>query len=1046
MAGIGTTLAIYDQMTAPLQKIRSSMESTISSFEKLQNSADNTFDSSEYDKVANDLKKLSGDIKHAEQTQYGLNSAMGDMPTELPVIPQPEPIKITWNVEEIDVFRNSGIERFQSEIDSTRGYLDRLNDSQVQIGRTAAGLDIIPDDAYMDIKNMITRIGDIRSEIELLEANPMNLNVDQVNNQLETLRKSLSTAEVQQQGLNDAMARMDPGDIQSTYNNLNKTISDSERHIRDNVGEQQRFTKEVEQTNQKANVLSGTFMKMIGIIGAAFSIKQVIGLSDTMTNITSRLNLMNDGLQTTVELNDMIFQSSQRSRGSYLDTADAVAKLGGNAKDAFNNTAEIVRFSELLNKQFTIAGTEQSGVAAATLQLTQAMGMGALRGEELNSVLEQAPNIVQTIADYMDVPIGKIKEMASEGEITSNIIKAAMFSAADDINAKFESMPMTFAQIWTSFKNQALMSFQPVLQRLNDIANSHAFQSFVNNAIQWVAILAHVVTIAFEGMGNMIQWVTDHWDLLAPAIWGVIAALVVYNSIKGIGWLLTLKDIAAKIWHTAVSWAQTAAIIAMAFAQGGLNAVVALGYAAWMVYALAIIAVIAVFYIVIAVINHFTGLSISATGLIAGAMMWLGTFILNVFIMIINAGIVVVNLLVNAFHLGIWAIEVAIYALGLAFVLVLDAILNFGILIINTFVNAWKLGVYGVQMVFIGLGEIVAMILDGILNFGLSVAEGFANGWNSAVYGLQMAFYHFQSFTSKILKAVGQGSIGVVNSVLSGISSLINAAVGGLNKLIGMANNIPGVNISTVGTVDFKVGSSAQSAIDSLGSGITAPVRAEAVSLGRTSLASSYRNSVNIPDAPDKSNVIDYQNNTGQYLSSVPFPDLPKFEQTFDTLDFKDMGAAFDKGYEWGENLENTIKDFSLKDALAGLLGMDDFGMDDIMGGMEGMGDIPGIDELLGDKADKATGGSDKAGKDLGKIADNTDDIADDLGITKDDLKYMRDLASRDFVNRFTNNHINFEVKNDMNVNNEMDLDGVIDYVTSGLEQAVEVTVEGVYP
>ena len=178
---------------------------------------------------------------------------------------------------------------------------------------------------------------------------------------------------------------------------------------------------------------------------AAFSVKKIVELADGMTTTRARLDLMNDGLQTTAELQDMIMKSANRSRAAYSTTADAVAKMGIMAGDAFSSNEELIAFSELINKQFTIAGTSAAGIDAAMLQLTQAMSSGVLRGEELNSVFEQAPTIIQTIADYLGVPIGKIREMAAEGQITSTIVKNAMLASADEINAKFAAMPMTFS-------------------------------------------------------------------------------------------------------------------------------------------------------------------------------------------------------------------------------------------------------------------------------------------------------------------------------------------------------------------------------------------------------------------------------------------------------------------------------------------------------------------------------------------------------------------------------------------------------------------------
>lgn len=263
------------------------------------------------------------------------------------------------------------------------------------------------------------------------------------------------------------------------------------------------FNKRQERAEQGANRVKSVWSKMGGLIRsamAAFSAKKIVELADSMTTTRARLDLMNDGLQTTAELQDMIMASANRSRASYQATADAVSKMGIMAKDAFNSNEELIAFSELINKQFTIAGTSAAGIDAAMLQLTQAMSSGVLRGEELNSVFEQAPTIIQTIADYLGVPIGKIREMAAEGQITSTIVKNAMLASADEINAKFEQMPMTFSQVWTIAKNTILEAFTPVLTMI----------------------------------GQGAQWIYDNWSTIAPIFWGLAAAVLGYALALGI--------------------------------------------------------------------------------------------------------------------------------------------------------------------------------------------------------------------------------------------------------------------------------------------------------------------------------------------------------------------------------------------------------------------------------------------------------------------------------------------------------------------------------
>lgn len=263
------------------------------------------------------------------------------------------------------------------------------------------------------------------------------------------------------------------------------------------------FNNRQEQAERGANRVKSVWSKMRGVIKsalAAFSVKKIVELADGMTTTRARLDLMNDGLQTTAELQDMIMKSANRSRAAYSTTADAVAKMGIMAGDAFSSNEELIAFSELINKQFTIAGTSAAGIDAAMLQLTQAMSSGVLRGEELNSVFEQAPTIIQTIADYLGVPIGKIREMAAEGQITSTIVKNAMLASADEINAKFAAMPMTFSQVWTIAKNIALEAFTPVLTLI----------------------------------GQGAQWIYDNWSMIAPVFWGLAAAALGYAVALGI--------------------------------------------------------------------------------------------------------------------------------------------------------------------------------------------------------------------------------------------------------------------------------------------------------------------------------------------------------------------------------------------------------------------------------------------------------------------------------------------------------------------------------
>ena len=307
--------------------------------------------------------------------------------------------------------------------------------------------------------------------------------------------------------------RVEAADLSSLAAGVNRVADNLDRMNQ----RQEEAARNARKTKNEFQKLVDTVRNLAVVHFAQTVGKQVIELADSMTTTRARLDLMNDGLQTTAELQDMIMESANRSRASHQTTADAVAKMGVMAGDAFSSNEELIMFSELINKQFAIAGTSAAGIDAAMLQLTQAMSSGVLRGEELNSIFEQAPTIIQTIADYLGVPIGKIREMAAEGQITSTIVKNAMLSSADEINAKFASMPMTFSQVWTIAKNVALEAFTPVLTMI----------------------------------GQGAQWIYDNWSMIAPIFWGLAAAALGYAVALGIQTAATwIANGAAKAFFT----------------------------------------------------------------------------------------------------------------------------------------------------------------------------------------------------------------------------------------------------------------------------------------------------------------------------------------------------------------------------------------------------------------------------------------------------------------------------------------------------------------
>lgn len=383
-----------------------------------------------------------------------------------------------------------------------------------------------------------------------------------------------------------------------------------------------------------ADGMLGRVKSLVATLAAGAGIKAILGVSDKMTSTSARLSFLVDDGGSVDALEQKIMASAQRSRAAYLDTASAIASMGANAGSAFSDNDELIAFMEQVNKQFVIGGATAEGQSAAMLQLTQAMAAGALRGEELNSILENAPGIARAIESYMGVAEGSIKQYAEQGLITSEVVKNALFSVADETNAKFESMPMTWAQVWTTMQNKALSIFDPILARINQVANSERFSTVTDGIISGLAGIAAVAGVVLDLLISGGALVVDNWSWISPIVWGLVAAFLAYNTValitNGINGAMALAEgvkAAALAMSTGATFAATAA-------QYGLNAALLACPITWIV--VLVIALVAAFYAAVAAINHFAGTSLSATGLIMGAFAVAGAFLINLVLGVVN--------------------------------------------------------------------------------------------------------------------------------------------------------------------------------------------------------------------------------------------------------------------------------------------------------------------------------------------------------------------------------------------------------------------------
>ncbi|MEA4988925.1 MAG: tape measure protein [Anaerovorax sp.] len=453
---------------------------------------------------------------------------------------------------------------------------------------------------------------------------------------------------------------MNFGQVNQSISALNKSV----QKVAETLGRADMQQKNLNQDMKTGQASAGKLGGMLSKIDLAQVAKSVIQTSDKMVQTKTKLNTANDGRQTTKELEDKVFASAQRSRTGYFDMASAVTAMSANTQ-TFKTNDETLAFAEQVNKLFKIDGASGEQQSTAIMQLSQAMADGALKAEELNSILEVSPSLGKSIETGMGWAEGSIRSYAEQGALTASAVKNSVFLMAENTNAAFTATPMTWGDVWNSAITSIIKVSRPLLGFINMLANC--------------------------------------WSILEPILLGVIAAIITYNSVMGIAWLTTLKDAAAIAWKTICDWAQVAATNATKIATEGLNAALAACPITWII--IAIIALIAIFYAAVAAINKFKGTSLSATGMIVGAIFVAGAVIANTVIGLLNALIQYV-----------WAIFAE------PFIGIIEWILNVTNGGFNSFGGAVANLIGQIISWFLSLGKVVTKIIDAI--FGTEWTAG----------------------------------------------------------------------------------------------------------------------------------------------------------------------------------------------------------------------------------------------------------------------------------------------------------------------------------
>ena len=404
------------------------------------------------------------------------------------------------------------------------------------------------------------------------------------------------------------------------------------------------------------NLLANAVMNGVGMIKGA-----VNSITDTATewaSVQARLKLVAGSQENAIYLNKQIFESAQRARGGYMEMADAVIQVSQSAHDAFPDPRQAVEFMEGIQKVFAIGGASKEAQKNAMLQLTQGLASGQLQGDEFRSIAENAPMIENIIAKSMGVSRGELKKLASEGKITADVIKNAIMNNMPEIEKQFESLPKTWGDHMQSIKNKAIKAFEPVFQRISDLANSEGIRELVDNvtgAIQMVApvfyrlvgVVGETINTSIWAFNTLSNFIRQHSSIMYLAMIVLGGVLSYYAIQAGIAAVRTVIAAGAMAVKAAADWVETAAILAMIVAQEGLNAALYACPLTWIIGL--IVAVIAVFFLAVEVINYFCDTNISVLGIVVGAFYAFGSVIYNVFALGWNIIAAFVNFLANVF-------------------------------------------------------------------------------------------------------------------------------------------------------------------------------------------------------------------------------------------------------------------------------------------------------------------------------------------------------------------------------------------------------------
>ena len=552
------------------------------------------------------------------------------------------------------------------------------------------------------------------------------------------------------------------GTLQKIHNTMNRVHSVGSS-VTNSIKAQARamydLARASDVASQKLNNV-GNSSKALGALKSALAgvaigatVGKAMNMSDDYANMNARLNMINDGMQSTSELQKSIFTSAQRTGSAYTEMANGVAKMRMQAGDVFQNNGETIAFLETMNKSFVVGGASIEEQKSAMMQLTQAMASGKLQGDELRSLAETSPALIQAIATKLGVTRGEVKKLGADGKITADIVKTAMLEASEKIDEQFRNMPMTWGRAWQNFINFATKAFEPLSIKINQIANSAEFQQFASMVASAIKIVINALIYLMDIIGAIwskvapvLKWMADNWSIIAPIVIAVAGAYMYYwVTANAVSIATNLATMAFKGLSFALNIAKGA--------MTAFNAVIAMGPIGWVV--IAIIILIGIIYAVVNAWNQWAGTAVSATGIIIGAIFWLVAGAYNLLIMLVNLILAMVFGLINMI-------------IGFLFMLY----------------------------------QFILMILAGILGLFDWLITGVINLAFELVFQFQTAWYNIAQGGRNMAVAIGGFISNMVNGIITMVEGMINGILSGINGMIGFLNGL-GLDIGAVGTVSM---------------------------------------------------------------------------------------------------------------------------------------------------------------------------------------------------------------------------------------------------